>query len=670
MTPNDLEDFLRDVVSARAPFREMPKLPAAESSGWKAFLERHLGLMPVRSSARSANLRNYPLWIALHPHRGAVLVKYAPGLFAWDRVECLELGTGRRFDLAPESEKELSDICALIERYDPAEQLTVRRIADFVLKPVRGLMRTAILQQAVAAMCTSLLFIINFNVLSYAVPAQNIENFRATSWLFAAAAITLGLSLYASHRSQLRMNSMLEERSEILKLSLLWSLRPKYLAAFGMDRAEQLCAMVAQAGKAGSQALLAGISALTVIPVLMLLFLRLPVFLFLTTLVIAILSTSVHVVLQLRSHRQGRRIGMLEAEGNSHLYKLLHSIMRLKFYGTTGAELDRWQRGQQGSVRSRMHLVDRVSFARESVAALGDAAQLIALFVLSIMIAKLGKQGQAVSLATAFIMLHLVNQVYKTIPRTMATFSMLGAIRIDLAEAADLMEELDTVRETSVPSVTRANASVECHRLRLPHGCRFKDEESLTLRLDRQCVVQVSGDSGAGKSTFLHCLLGIQAPEAGSIEVFGVDPARLAPAERRRIFTYLDQNVQLLPGTVRDNLKLFSLESAGDRSLWEALDRVMLLDRVRALPLGLDTPISDARRNFSTGERQRMALAQSIAKQSAILVLDEAMSGLPKDMEQAIFRNIRPLFEQIYFVSHREHMHDFAEQVIMLEARR
>ena len=147
------------------------------------------------------------------------------------------------------------------------------------------------------------------------------------------------------------------------------------------------------------------------------------------------------------------------------------------------------------------------------------------------------------------------------------------------------------------------------------------------------------------------------------------DPVSFSQDERRRIFSYIDQNTQLLPGTIRDNLSVYSSIGNSDRSLWEILERVQLQDMVKSLPMELDTLVSDGGTNFSTGERQRIALAQCLAKGSSVLVLDEAMSGLTEQMEGEIFRNIIPLFGQVYFVSHREQMGKISDAVIRLMDR-
>lgn len=670
MSQENLAQFLDGSLSSLASLQDASVPTAGDLSTWTVFFERRLGLISVRASASTSNLRNYPLWIAEHPTAGPILIKYVPGLFNLQRVECLQLNSGQAFELDQNDEKQLEELRVLVEPFNSDQPMTPKRLADFVVRPIRGLMRTAMLHHVIVAMCGSVLFIVNFNLLSYAVPAQNMENFRATSWLVAGAIIILFLGLYTVQRIQFRLDSIMEERTEILKLSLLWALRPQYIISRGPARVEQLCTMVAQTGKAASQAKLAAISLITLVPIVFFMYLRLSPFLFIATGFIVILAGLFQLWFQLKAHNQQRQIAVQDAESDNYLYRILHSVTRLKFYGTIKQELDRWQDRQGKVIRARMRHSNSVTLGREIAPLASDLAQLLTFLLLSLMIAKLAKDSPAITVATAFITIHLVTQIHRAMPRVLAAFLLKGAIKMDLAAANDLLEEADEVRALNVPSVTRASASLECHRLRLPHGCRFKDQESLTIRFDGASVVQIGGDSGAGKTTFLSCMLGLQAPEAGSIEVFGVDPMRLTKNERRRIFSYLDQNVQLLPGTVRDNLKLFSLESAGDRSLWDALERVMLLDRVRALPLGLDTPIADARRNFSTGERQRMALAQCIAKQSSILILDEAMSGLPKEMEQTVFRNIQPLFEQIFFVSHREHMHGFAETLIELETRR
>ncbi len=670
VAPDVLRQFLGNALSAPERLRDLPRPACGDLSDWIVYLERHLGVIAVPVTAGTDRLRGYPLWIGQYGEYGPVLLEYVPALLRGDTVRGLALESGERFDLPDAEQFGLTDLRVLFEPFVLDRPITIRRVADFVLRPARGLMREALLCQALIALTASLLFIANFSILAYVVPTQNLGAFWAIAWLMAGAAATIGLGHFLAQRVQFHLDSLIEERAEILKLSLLWSMRPQYIAVRGIHRAHEQCAVVSRVGKATSDAVIAVVASLAIAPILILLYLRLPTFLFFATLVIAVVGTVPQVFFQWRQGRRQRRLVFEETESDGYLYRIMGNITRLNFYDAAGRAIAHWQQCQREIADARRSVAAGESRAREAEATLMDVTQLLAIFALTVLVAFAAQTGNALTVGLAFIMLYLVTQTYRMIPRVATAIGKVGAIRIDLLEAKDLLEEAAQVHALNTPTVTQANASVECHRLRLPHGCRFKDAESLTLRIEGPRVVRIAGESGAGKTTFLNCLLGLQAPDSGAIEVLGVDPTRLSMNERRRIFAYADQNVQLLPGTVRDNLLLFGATTSGDRSLWESLELVGLVDRVRALPLGLNTPIGDARRDFSTGERQRMALAQCVIKRSAILVLDEAMSGLPMDMEEVIFTSIRPLFEQIYFVSHRSHMHAFAETVIELETRR
>jgi len=269
-------------------------------------------------------------------------------------------------------------------------------------------------------------------------------------------------------------------------------------------------------------------------------------------------------------------------------------------------------------------------------------------------------------IATAYLLIYLATMVFTLSGPIGNLFYLIRTINVDMDLANKLYGTLADSDDQTKTGVNTNRVSVTIEELVLPHGCMFKSQEPLTISFNDKQVVQINGDSGSGKTTFLKCLLGAEEPAAGNISIMRCPATKLSPAERYRLFAYVSQNVDLTPGSLRDNLTMFAEKEVNDREIWEALELVELNRRVLSLPMGLNTPIADARRGFSTGERQRIVLAQSLMKKSEILILDEAMSGLPKKYEQMIFSRLTERFRQIYYVSHRQHMSVYADQVIEL----
>jgi cobalt/nickel transport system ATP-binding protein len=163
---------------------------------------------------------------------------------------------------------------------------------------------------------------------------------------------------------------------------------------------------------------------------------------------------------------------------------------------------------------------------------------------------------------------------------------------------------------------------VSCVKHAYEDGSRV-DLCGLEFTADRGSRVAILGPNGAGKTTMLFHILGILAPQEGTVEVFGVDPSRRWPEIRRRIGVVL-QNVdeQLISPTVFDDVA-FSPRQYG---LPE--DEVRALAQAALALLGIEELAGRVPHNLSGGEKRKVALAGALVLEPELLVLDEPFEGL------------------------------------------
>jgi ATP-binding cassette subfamily C protein CydC len=164
------------------------------------------------------------------------------------------------------------------------------------------------------------------------------------------------------------------------------------------------------------------------------------------------------------------------------------------------------------------------------------------------------------------------------------------------------------------------------------------DEPALTVgRLDLPAggLVVVTGASGAGKSTLLRALAGMLTPMAGSIRIGGADPHALGYEDLVTGVTLMEQDSQLVSGTVGDNLRL-ARPDAGDDELAGALAVAALAGDVSP-----EVTLGPGGEGLSGGQRRRLGVAQAYLRRPGLLLLDEPTEGLDRETARALLENLR-----------------------------
>lgn len=153
-------------------------------------------------------------------------------------------------------------------------------------------------------------------------------------------------------------------------------------------------------------------------------------------------------------------------------------------------------------------------------------------------------------------------------------------------------------------------------------------------------LLVVVGPSGSGKSTFLRCIAGLEAPDAGSIEVGGRDVTSKAPGERDVAMVF--QDLALFPHlSVADNIT-FGLRARGvaETEITGAVSHATEM-------LGLSHLLHRRPGALSGGERQRVALARAVVRKPAVFLMDEPLSNLDVEMRTRMRAEIRTLQREL-----------------------
>ncbi|ENJ1587899.1 type I secretion system permease/ATPase [Vibrio parahaemolyticus] len=156
---------------------------------------------------------------------------------------------------------------------------------------------------------------------------------------------------------------------------------------------------------------------------------------------------------------------------------------------------------------------------------------------------------------------------------------------------------------------------------------------SITLSIPPGVSVGVIGPSGTGKSTFARLLLGNIRPLAGKVTLDGMEVSTWASEDRGVHVGYLAQEVELFPGTIRENIARFKEEDPA--KVIKAAQLAGCHELILKKNKGYDFVIGENGRGLSGGERQRIALARAVYGDPSIVVFDEANANLDGEGEVA-----------------------------------
>ncbi|WP_328745074.1 NHLP family bacteriocin export ABC transporter peptidase/permease/ATPase subunit [Streptomyces sp. NBC_00285] len=177
------------------------------------------------------------------------------------------------------------------------------------------------------------------------------------------------------------------------------------------------------------------------------------------------------------------------------------------------------------------------------------------------------------------------------------------------------------------------------------------------------------GGSGSGKSTVSRLIAGLYDPWSGSIEFDGKPHTTVSRSVLAASVAFVDQDVFLFEGTVRDNVTLWD-PSLPDEAVMAALRDACMDDVVAARPGGIHSRVEQDGRNFSGGQRQRMEIARALVRNPSVLVLDEATSALDAETEQRISENLRRRGCACVLIAHRLSTIRSSDEIIVLDAGR
>jgi PrtD family type I secretion system ABC transporter len=192
--------------------------------------------------------------------------------------------------------------------------------------------------------------------------------------------------------------------------------------------------------------------------------------------------------------------------------------------------------------------------------------------------------------------------------------------------------------------------------------------DNISVEISAGETLAIVGPSGSGKSTLLRMIAGLQAPTSGSVRIDGTKFSDWQSQQIGESIGYLPQDIELLTGTIAENIAGMAPEVVPEQVL-EAAKRASLEGLIQALPNGFNTVVGPLGVALSGGQRQRVGLARALHGRRRILLLDEPDAHLDDDGQRKLMQAIKSAKSggaTVIFTSHRRAMLGASDKLLVL----
>ena len=369
-------------------------------------------------------------------------------------------------------------------------------------------------------------------------------------------------------------------------------------------------------------------------------------------------------VLRKISTRTQEKMGEL----TSALYEGITGIRIVKTFSMENYEIDRFARVNQGFYKISLKSAKRVIAIGPITEIVGSAAAMLVLYVGGRQII----QGHlSFGLFAAFMgAMFQCLQPFKRLSNINAVMqqAQAAAVRIFqiLDTPADVQERPGTVQ------LTGFNKAIRFEDVGFKYsGDKEEVLKDINLEVAAGTVLAIVGPSGVGKTTLVNLIGRFYDVTAGRITIDGYDIRDLTLQSLRKEIGIVTQEMFLFNDTVRANIAYGNIQAPAEQ-ITQAARAAGADEFIRNLPRGYDTVIGDRGFRLSGGEKQRLAIARALLKNSPILILDEATSQLDSQSEILVQKALEELMRgrTVFVIAHRLSTVRLATKIVALDGGR
>jgi len=251
-------------------------------------------------------------------------------------------------------------------------------------------------------------------------------------------------------------------------------------------------------------------------------------------------------------------------------------------------------------------------------------------------------QVAGITAGIMYAFIQYVNQLFNPLIDVMQNYSVLQTSMVAAERVFEIMDRTDYEPEQANQDLQIQDGSIEFKHVSFSYDGKRDVLHDISFSVKKGQTIAFVGSTGSGKSSIINLFLRFYEFERGQILIDGRDIKDYSQAELRRKIGLVLQDPFLYHGTVASNIQLYQ-EKLTREEIIEAAKFVDAHGFISQLPQGYDAPVTERGATFSSGQRQLLAFARTIATKPKILILDEATANIDSETEELIQASLRKM---------------------------
>lgn len=290
---------------------------------------------------------------------------------------------------------------------------------------------------------------------------------------------------------------------------------------------------------------------------------------------------------------------------------------------------------------------DHVLYANRSMALdslfLRPAMSLLKLLAYAILMVYFGFRGMKIGISAGlmYAFIQYVNRLFDPLIEVTQNFSTLQTSMVSAGRVFDLIDERQYEPEQKNGEATVQAGNIEFKNVSFSYDGERQILDNISFKINQGETIAFVGSTGSGKSSIINVFMRFYEFQSGEVLLDGVDIREYPKEELRRNIGLVLQDPFLYHGTIKSNIKMY--QDISDEAVQAAAAFVDADQFIQKLPEKYETKVTERGSSFSTGQRQLLAFARTVASQPKILILDEATANIDSETETIVQESLKKM---------------------------